>query len=396
MIYNGKKVALIGLKEIRAKLELVLFNDFEINQFLMDAKVIVDNIYGEDNAHYEALISVNGLSTGIKNTVLSAEIDSIIKEIEAEIMPKQIDQLPQKNGKSDQTISLQSKGKSKVFIVHGRDDYPKEIVAQFLKNVGLEPIILHEQPNKGRTIIEKLEDHSYDVEYAIVLLTPDDIGGLKSKPDELSPRARQNVVFEMGHFFGRLGRNNVCALLYPEVERPSDIDGIVYISLDQENEWRDLLTKELKAAKLNILEGIKNSNSDGIAKKPPAERASWNAETKPRVINSAREDQEVKSKKIEQFRDVANQMSDLISEMKKDLSDPESTFTREFVIKRKSTTFNWDEGGGFEYYTEDHPKLQGKIHVLENRGYIANVAKGDQYPRWRMTEEFVKLILEDG
>jgi hypothetical protein len=97
-----------------------------------------------------------------------------------------------------------------------------------------------------------------------------------------------------------------------------------------------------------------------------------------------------------QFREVASKMPDLISEMKKDLSDLENTFTREFVIKGKSTVFNWGEEGGFEYYTEDHPKLQGKIHVLENLGYIINVAKGDQYPRWRMSEEFVKLILKDG
>jgi hypothetical protein len=97
-----------------------------------------------------------------------------------------------------------------------------------------------------------------------------------------------------------------------------------------------------------------------------------------------------------QFREIASKMPELISEIKKDLSDPENTFKREFVIKAKSVIFCWGDDGGLEYHTEDHPNLQGKINVLENLGYIINVAKGNQYPRWRMTEEFVKLILKEG
>jgi len=146
-----------------------------------------------------------------------------------------------------------------VFIVHGRDDSTKRIIAQFLKELGLDPIILHEQANKGRTIIEKFEDHSSNVKYAVVLLTPDDLGGLMSEPTKQSPRARQNVVFEMGHFFGRLGRRRVCALLSPEVERPSDIDGILYIQLDKKDEWRGNLFRELKAAGLRVKQAIRNS-----------------------------------------------------------------------------------------------------------------------------------------
>jgi len=141
-----------------------------------------------------------------------------------------------------------------VFIVHGRDDSTKMVVAQFLKKLGLEPIILHEQANKGRTIIEKFEDHSSNVKYAVVLLTPDDLGGLRSEPTKQSPRARQNVVFEMGHFFGKLGRRRVFALLSPEVERPSDIEGILYIPLDKKDEWKEILLREINAAKLNEID----------------------------------------------------------------------------------------------------------------------------------------------
>ncbi|MEE8356570.1 MAG: nucleotide-binding protein, partial [Anaerolineales bacterium] len=98
----------------------------------------------------------------------------------------------------------------KIFIVHGRDEEAKDSLARFLEKLGLEVIILHEQPNQGRTIIEKFEDYS-DVGFAVVLLTPDDIGG-RANDLELLPRARQNVVFELGFFIGALGRERVCAL----------------------------------------------------------------------------------------------------------------------------------------------------------------------------------------
>jgi predicted nucleotide-binding protein len=148
----------------------------------------------------------------------------------------------------DKTVS---ESKDRVFIVHGHDDATKQMIAQFLKEIGLEVVILHEVPNKGRTIIEKFEAHS-SVEYAVVLLTPDDVGGLKSEPDKQSQRARQNAIFEMGYFFGSLGRGKTCALLHHGVEQPSDLHGILYIPLDQEGEWKLRLAKELKAAGLNV------------------------------------------------------------------------------------------------------------------------------------------------
>jgi predicted nucleotide-binding protein len=149
-----------------------------------------------------------------------------------------------------------------IFIVHGRDDNTKNEVAQFLKDLGLNPVILHEQPNKGRTIIEKFEDHSSAAKYAVILLTPDDVGGLKSEPNKMYLRARQNVVFEMGHFIGSLGRDKVCALLGPEVEKPSDIEGILYIQLDQKDGWKPHLLRELKAAGLNVQQELGNNETE--------------------------------------------------------------------------------------------------------------------------------------
>ena len=133
-----------------------------------------------------------------------------------------------------------------VFIVHGRDDGAKETVARFVEHLGIKPIILHEQPSRGETIIEKIERCSDDAGLAIVLITPDDVGGLEGEADdERYPRPRQNVVFELGYFMGKLGRERVCPLFKGEVENPSDIDGIVYIDMDSRGAWKGELRREI-------------------------------------------------------------------------------------------------------------------------------------------------------
>lgn len=133
-----------------------------------------------------------------------------------------------------------------IFIVHGHDGEARESVARFVSSIGLKPIILHEQANRGRTVIEKVEAHS-DVSFAVVLLTPDDLGKAKDAAD-LEPRARQNVLLELGYFFGRLGRENVCALKRGEVEVPSDFAGVVWEKMDGGNGWKQALGRELEAA----------------------------------------------------------------------------------------------------------------------------------------------------
>lgn len=135
---------------------------------------------------------------------------------------------------------------TKVFIVHGHDDGTKETVARFVEKLGFEAIILHERANKGRTIITKFREETAGVGFAVVLMTPDDEGKAKDQPG-LSPRARQNVVFELGFFIGALGLERVAAAVKGYVERPSDFDGVVYISLDSAD-WRTKLGTELKAA----------------------------------------------------------------------------------------------------------------------------------------------------
>ncbi|MEH6388493.1 MAG: nucleotide-binding protein [Pseudomonas profundi] len=150
-------------------------------------------------------------------------------------------------GDTDSTLKLPFS--SKVFIVHGHDDGARESVARFLERMGLEAIILHEQANQGRTIIEKVVAHS-DVGFAVVLLTPDDEGSIKGGIPE--PRARQNVLLELGYFIGRLGRERVCALKSGELEIPSDFAGVVWESMDKSGGWKQALARELDAAGYSI------------------------------------------------------------------------------------------------------------------------------------------------
>lgn len=136
--------------------------------------------------------------------------------------------------------------KSQVFIVHGHDEIAKLEMADFIETLGLEPIILHLQASSGRTIIEKIEHYS-NVGFGVVLYTPCDVG---SKVGALNGkyRARQNVVFEHGYLIGKLGRPRVAAIVKGAVETPNDISGVVYISLDEQGNWKEELKKEMRSA----------------------------------------------------------------------------------------------------------------------------------------------------
>jgi predicted nucleotide-binding protein len=139
----------------------------------------------------------------------------------------------------------------KVFIVHGHDEAALQGVARFLEKLRLQAIILQEQPDQGRTIIEKFEACASEVGFAVVLLTPDDFAGVAGETSHAS-RARQNVIFELGYFVGRLGRGRACLLRKGEVEIPSDLSGVIYTDLDATEGWKLKLVRELKAAELDF------------------------------------------------------------------------------------------------------------------------------------------------
>lgn len=125
------------------------------------------------------------------------------------------------------TVMVQNR---KIFVVYGHDDIARTQLEALLRRWDLEPIILDQVASGGQTIIEKLEEYGSDVGYAIVLATPDDDGKAKSEAVYKS-RVRQNVVLELGMFLAKLGRERVAILLKEaaDFEKPSDIQGLVYI-----------------------------------------------------------------------------------------------------------------------------------------------------------------------
>lgn len=158
---------------------------------------------------------------------------------------------------AENALNIQDKGnmRERVFIVHGHDNGLKDTVARYVSEIGLEPVILHEQANKGRTIIEKLEEEVAQTVFGIVIYTPDDRGNVARKKTYL-PRARQNVIFEHGFLMSKLGRDRVCCIVAGNIEKPSDNDGVLYIEFDDKGGWKSELKKELMAANIQFKDKI--------------------------------------------------------------------------------------------------------------------------------------------
>ena len=178
---------------------------------------------------------------------IDSELQRLARELIAPFAREYIDYVkevvPMSQGsRITETLRLPSR---RVFIVHGHEGELREAVSGFLRKIEFIPVILHEQSNQGRTIVEKFEVHA-DVDFAVVLLTPDDVGGTKG--GEQKPRARQNVILELGYFIGKLGRRNVCAMKLGELELPSDIIGVAWTDFDAHGAWKTALAKELHDA----------------------------------------------------------------------------------------------------------------------------------------------------
>jgi predicted nucleotide-binding protein len=168
-----------------------------------------------------------------------ALIDAAIYEVEIVVASE-----------SNVTLSKAMEPSGKVFVVHGRDDATKYQLLRVLdRATNLEAIVLHEQTNEGNTILEKLDHHARAADFAVVLVTADDEGRLRGGAEShLMPRGRQNVIFEAGMLIGLLGRRNVAIIVERDVERPSDLDGVVYIELDSAGAWKQQLAREISAA----------------------------------------------------------------------------------------------------------------------------------------------------
>ncbi len=224
------------------------------------------SIYGENTVEYARLRRAEDLDQTPRLMVLSPFADptptppheiregidrgrkSAIALLEGEVhaLKESLQYSPASAPVESADRSVSQAASDEIFVVHGHDDAAKNEVARFIQQAGLRPVILHEQPNKGKTVIEKFEGYGGAAGFAVVVLTPDDVGG----PDaaNLHPRARQNVVGEMFWFAGKVGRERVCALKKGDLEIPSDFAGVVYTEMDDRGAWKAELLRELRAA----------------------------------------------------------------------------------------------------------------------------------------------------
>ncbi len=146
---------------------------------------------------------------------------------------------------------MNTKNRRNVFISYGHDEEAIATVAKFVQNLGLKVTVLDEQPKKGQTIIDKFEEHADEADFAIVLLTPDDVGSSKAT-GKRKPRARQDIIFELGYLRGGLGGERVCALYKEGVELPSSIRDVAYVSMDSADDWKLKLTQGMRKAGLPV------------------------------------------------------------------------------------------------------------------------------------------------
>jgi len=248
----ASKIELIEslLKEAKA----LSYNDGNIDKVLKRSEMISKKVFGEKTEYIEKLnkiiftplISFSGMSDSIYKSSFQNgknELENLLN-----VMLEDLN-LTDALDLSEKSENINSELSKNIFIVHGHNEEMKQSSARFIEKIDLKPIILHEQPNKGKTIIEKFNDYS-NVSFAVILLSADDIAFRKNdKIENASFRARQNVIFELGFFIGKIGRENV-VILHEQIDNfeiPSDYQGVLYIPYDSNGNWKLSIAKELKA-----------------------------------------------------------------------------------------------------------------------------------------------------
>jgi predicted nucleotide-binding protein len=246
---------------IRARHSISEWSHTELDDLLLEAGVAdlsAGRAVGSRRDRANAIVQfaiANPSAVTADNSLFSAYLvrraSATDGEAEEETHPSLTQELARATGAAPKADSA-DRSPNRVFVVHGQNGSARTAVVSFLESIGLVGIVLHEQPNMGRHLLTKFIQEAELVTFAVVLMTADDVGSLKG--GKLAPRARQNVILELGYFLAHLGQAKVCALITPGLETPSDFDGIVYIRMDDEQRWQQELKRELLAARMPVVE----------------------------------------------------------------------------------------------------------------------------------------------
>lgn len=255
------------LKELKDQIEKLPERDYnKLDQVRRRAHLLIEKIFGSESKYKTSInsiyfkpsgsIGIFGGGPNIESYIRSWKIgketfiniiNTILEDISLSI---EMNEKKNANFKAEKLINFSDE----IFVVHGHNEVMKQSVARVIEKLNLKPLILHEMPNKGRTIIQKFIDHS-DVGFAIILMSADDYGFSKDKTSETARlRARQNVILELGFFLGKLGTNRVIAL-FEQIENfeiPSDYDGVIFIQFDTLGKWKFDIIRELKALNYQV------------------------------------------------------------------------------------------------------------------------------------------------
>lgn len=218
-------------------------------QWLGATRLFLQNVLVEDS-----YLARQFLPRGDEDVYSGVSAPRLAQLLETDLASlRNFDELLASVGEVEEMARVDGGAVPSVFIVHGRSIPLLMEVELFCRRISaLDVVVLKDQASRGATVIEKLERHlDRATDYVIVLLTADDVGKLESGSD-LLPRARQNVVLELGFAMGCIGRSRVVVLAQPGVEVPSDVAGMVFVNLDAAGGWKMELYNELKAAGLDV------------------------------------------------------------------------------------------------------------------------------------------------
>lgn len=231
-------------------------------------RALLGNAFTTDEVVNEYIGGARILAVGGRTPSLQEEIGDLHRDIQTHVRRLEaiLESLPYFDAPPDPPEETRSTGPAvradKIFIVHGRGGLEHQVAHWVGQVTGLRTTLLSEEAHRGRTILEKFLAHSEFARFAIVIMTGDDHGSNRMPMDSpeqrdgalaaLQPRARQNVVLELGFYFGRLGRENVAVLADEAIEVPSDLAGLGVIPIDRQGAWRSKLAKELRAAEIVV------------------------------------------------------------------------------------------------------------------------------------------------